>query len=146
MMTINDRLKKYQKEFDYLSKGVEDEILLDNKQLDKVLIKQIDLQVKWNRLYAKVYSLHKECKLDSEAAFGQAYTDAVSDAYKSVSSTDAKHKALCNDSYIKTKQLENKVLRLEKEVEGFVDVIESRKYILKDLAATIIKECNKQIL
>lgn len=146
MASINDRLKKYQTTYDKHISTVEDDVELQGKKLEKAMVGHIETQLKWNRLYSKVYALHQEAKTESESKFGRAYTDAVSDAYKSVSSTDAKHKAMCDDNYIKAKQLETRVVRLEKEIEGVIDVLESRKYILKDLAATIIKECDGRIL
>jgi hypothetical protein len=146
MSSIEEKLQSYKVEVEELSKNIETDIVFDDKKLEASLVNQIDLQFKWNRMYAKVYSLRKNASIESEAAFARAYTNAVSDAYKSVSSTDAKHYAMCDDDYISSKQLETKITRLKKEVEGIVDVLESRKYILKDLTASIINECNGYIL
>jgi len=146
MASIYDRLKKLQDQFDIYEETLEDEVDLQGKILEKALASQTEMQLRWNRLYARVYALRQEAKMEADAAFGRAFTAATGDAYKSVSSTEAKHHAMCDDTYIRTKQREIKVVRLEKEVEGVVDVIESRKYILKDISATVIKECNGKIL
>ena len=146
MQSIYDRLKKYQTEFDNYESTLVDDVELDGKVLEKALVNQISIQLKWNRLYARVYALRQEAKMEAEAAFGRAFTVVTGNAYKSVSSTEAKHHATCDDEYIKAKQRETKVIRLEKEIEGVVDVIESRKYVLKDITSTVIKDCNGKIL
>lgn len=146
MQSIYDRLKKYQAEFDKYEAKLEDEVELQGKVLETALVDQISMQLKWNRLYAKVYALRQEAKMEAEAEFGRAFTSSTGNAYKSVSSTEAKHHAMCDDAYILAKQRETKVIRLEKEVEGVVDVIESRKYVLKDITSTVIKDCNGKIL
>ena len=145
-MDSEKKYERYKEEFDLMSSNVEETVLIADKKLDRVMIDQLGLQLKWEKLYAKVYALLDIAQAETEKEFGRAYTEATSDAYKTVSATDAKHIALYDDQYMDAKRFENKVFRLKKEVEAVVGVIESRKYILKDLTASIINGCNTHII
>lgn len=148
-MQLSDMEERYEdlkEEFQVLDSGIEEQILLDNKRLDECLINQIPLQRKWERFFSKLLGLYMDSKTESERAFGQAYTEAISDSYKAISSTDAKHIAMCDEDYVEHKRFENKVFRLKRSAERIVDLIESRKYILKDLSANVINGTEKTIL
>jgi len=137
-MDLEDRYNKIKKEFDKMVGGFEDEISIDHKVLKEGLKSQIDLQVKWERIYAKIYALNEAAKDETEVDFAVAYKESMSDSYKSLSSTDGKYYATCDPKYIDSKKFSNKVLRLKKEAEAYVDIVETRKYILKDITASMI--------
>ena len=146
MNDLEQLLKLLESEYKKLSTNVEAEIMLSNKQLDSALTEQIKIQIRWERLSAKVASGYSLSKDNAEYEFAKAYTNAISDAYKDLSSTDAKFIAGCDVNYADAKKLENNYYRLRKEVEAVVDTIESRKYVLKDLTSSIINEVSKTIL
>lgn len=144
-MTENDiltELGKYQEVYDILVTTAEEELRLGGKRLDEALIPQPELQRKWGDLAAGVSWLYEEAKNNMSTAFGDAYKQAQGDNYKSISSTDAKWYAERDDDYNDTVNTKNKVFRLKKSVDNVVDVIESRKYILKDLTASVISQVN----
>lgn len=143
---MEDRYEELKEEFEVLDTGIEEQILLSNKRLDECLINQIPLQRKWERFFSKLLGLYLDAKTETERAYAMAYTEAISDSYKAVSSTDAKHIAMCDDEYIKYKRFENKTYRLKRSAEKIVDLLESRKYILKDLSANVINGTDKTIL
>ena len=145
-MDYEKELKKYKKEYIQLYDRLEDEVLLQNKRLDNTLISQLNIQLDWVKLSAKISWLFKNAELETEEYFAIAYTDVMSNSAKILSATEARQYANCDNTYIKSKQFENDVYKLKKEVDGVVDIIETRKYIVKDLTAAIINDVSKTIL
>lgn len=138
------RLKELHTEFD--DKFDEGDIEIDGKILINSLKEQINIQLKWEKFSAKVqYELDKQKSL-AESAYTKAYTKAISDKHKIVSSTDAKNIASSDDDYIDHKKLENKFRRIRNETNSVCQTIESRKYILKDISATVINQCESYII
>lgn len=142
IIDFDDELKKLQDEYDILEKTVEIDIEIRDKKLENALAPQASIQYKWGKLAASLAWLFEEAKNEADTAFGEAYVLAQSDNYKSVSSTDAKWFAEKDDNYNDAVRMKNKIYRLKKQVDNIADVIESRKYILKDLTASIINQVN----
>lgn len=137
-MTNEENLEECQDRFDVLTETIEDDVQILHEKFKDVDSNQINLELRWNRLYAKLCWLLKEAEKDSDSSFSQAYTQACSNGYKNVSATEAKHLASGDVQYTVDKTFENDVFRLKKEVEAIVEALETRKYILKDLAALTI--------
>lgn len=138
---INE-LDKCQVTYDNLSKTIEKDIMLQGKTLEPALSEQPNMQRNWILLGATLAWLHIEASNDADTAFGEAFILSQSDNYKSRNSTEAKWYAEQDDDFNKAVRLKNKIFRLKKEVDGILDVIESRKYVLKDLTASIINQLN----
>lgn len=146
MSDLKTKLKLLEDEYQTLSANIESQVQLEHKNLDTTMKDQINMQVKWERFFARVIAAYEQAKDDSEYEFANAYKIAVSDSYKDMSSTDAKFIAGCDSVYRDAKKLENKFYKLKKEVEAVCSVIETRKYVLKDMTASIIHGVNKVIL
>jgi len=146
MTDIQAELDKFQIRFDELEKTAEADLALQGKRLEQAQTPHPTLQHNWGKLGAGLSWLYEEAKNDADTAFGQAYTNAQNDSYKTRSSTDAKWIAEKDDRYNKAVRIKNKVYRLKKEVDNVTDVIESRKYILKDLTNSIIHSVNNSKL
>ena len=138
---INE-LAKCQLTYDNLSKTIEKDIMLQGKTLEPALSEQPNMQRNWVLLGASLAWLYIEASNDADTAFGEAFILAQSDNYKSRNSTEAKWYAERDNDYNKAVRQKNKIFRLKKEVDGILDVIESRKYVLKDLTASIINQLN----
>ncbi|MCK4500546.1 hypothetical protein KAU11_08605 [Candidatus Babeliales bacterium] len=131
-----------QKEYDLLSVTIENDIKLQGKTLEPALSEQPNMQRNWVLLGAALAWLYAEACNDADTAYGDAFTNAQSDSYKSRNSTEAKWFAERDNGYNDAVRIKNKVFRLKKQVDGILDVIESRKYVLKDLTASIINQQN----
>lgn len=145
-MTNEERFEKYRDEFDSLNERYEDVILIDKKLLDEAEVTQLQLQLKYGKVYAKIAALFKDCELETEEAYSDAIVDALDDAYKDRTTTEAKHHAQRDKEYMKRKRFENKVFRLKKRAESMVDTIETRKYILKDITSAVLQGVEKHII
>jgi hypothetical protein len=145
-MQNEERYEIYNQEFEDLNQDFYDRIELSGDVLEKAHITQIELQLKYGRLYARVCSLLKESEHESDISYSEAFSAAVGDSYKDVSATEAKHKAQSDKAYYQDKTFENKVYRLKKELESIVDTIESRKYTLKDLTALVLAGAENHII
>lgn len=146
MANFSDQLAEYQEEYDTLAQTIEADIDLVGSRLESALTKQCNIQRKWGSLGANLAGLHDEAKNISNTMYGDAFAHAQSNNYKSVNSTEAKWEAERDDDYNAAKTTELKIYRLRKEVEAVVGVIESRKYILKNLTDSIINQCNNHRL
>lgn len=135
-------LVECQQQYDTLGKTIESEIDLRGKRLENALAPQPSMQYAWGTLSAELAGLYKDADNAVDIAFGKAYTVAQSDNYKSVNSTDAKWAAQADDDYNTAVTRKNKIYRLKKKVDSVCDSIESRKYVLKDLTASIISQVN----
>jgi hypothetical protein len=145
-MTSEERLEKYRKEFDELMDRFGDVILIDKSCMDDAQKQQLHLQREFGSVYAKVSALLKDCEAETEEAFADAFTEAMADAYKDRSTTEAKYHAQKDKEYMTRKRFENKVFRLKKRIETEVDTIETRKYILKDIHQAVLNGTNKHII
>lgn len=132
-----------QKEYDLLSSTFLSDIKLQGKKLEPALSEQPKLQHDWILLGAALAWLYKEACNDADTAYGDAFILAQSDNYKSRNSTEAKWFAERDGGYNVAVRVKNKVFRLKKQVDGIIEVIESRKYILKDLTASILGQVSK---
>jgi len=135
-------LEDCQKEYDKLEKTIEDDINLKGDKLEPALTSQPSLQRVWGILAANVAVLYKDVEREVDEAAGHAYVAAQSDNYKSRNSTDAKHFVDQDPAYNDAIRKKNKIYRLKKQIDSVCDVIESRKYVLKDLTASIINQVN----
>ena len=142
MANFRTQLADCQAEYDKLSINIEGEINLQGKKLEPALTSQPHMQRQWGLLNAKLAGLHEESKNITNTQYGVAFTLAQSNNYKDVNTTEAKWLAEQDTDYNNAKEIELKIYRLRKEVDVMCDVIESRKYILKDLTASIINQVN----
>jgi len=142
MANFKVQLAECQKEYDALSVNIESEIELKGKKLEPALSEQPTIQRSWGLLSAKLAGLHEEAKNITSTQYGNAFTLAQGNNYKDVNTTEAKWSAEQDTDYNNAKEIELKIYRLRKEVDVICDVIESRKYVLKDLTASIINQVN----
>lgn len=145
-MTNEEKYEKYRDEFNKLDDNFKERIEIGRKLLDSVQVDQLKLQLEYGSIYGKISAFFKNCEVDSEEAYSKAFIDAMSDAYKDRSATEARHHAQSNPDYINKKKFENRVFRLKKRVENRVETIETRKYTLKDLTAAILAGVEKHII
>lgn len=146
MSNFTSELADCQKEYDTLAVNLKTNVLLSGKRLEPALSEHTPMQLSWGLLGARLSGMHEQAKNVSSTLYGDAFTFAQSNNYKSVNSTEAKWAAEADDDYNKAKTIELKIYRLRKEVEAVIDVIESRKYILKDLTASIINAVDSKLL
>ena len=133
-------------DYEAMAVDIETEVLLDDLKLTDAHKKQVRLQVTWEMFCSEVKFIVDQTKVNSEKCFAEAYRDAIGDNHKMYSSTDAKNIALCNEHFIEAKETENKALRLKRDVEAIISAIETRKYSLKDITASVINEAANYII
>lgn len=138
MGNFTEQLADCQKEYDNLAVSYDVDMNITGKRLEPALSEQIPIQRLWGLLGARVAGLHEESKNMSLTRYGEAFVFAQSNNYKSVNSTEAKWAAEADDDYNTAKKIELKIYRLRKEVDAALDVIESKKYVLKDLTKVIL--------
>ena len=140
-------------EYEFLKEKVEQEtekdeslIPLSNSMLSDSLKNQIELQLRWERIYSKINWISKESETLFETYFSESYYKVMTEDNRKWSTTDAKLIAARDVDYINAKKLYNKIEALKREVLGILNVLESRKYILKDFSNQIINGSEKYIL
>lgn len=125
---------------------VEDEIILDNHQLDECLKNQIRLQLQWEKMSAYTTGIYEQVKEATESAYADAYRRLMVEDNREWSTTDAKILVQSDEEYRKYKKLEIELAAAKKEVDGILKVVESRKYILKNMVDSVINSTEKYII
>ena len=119
---------------------------IENCMISEALRNQVALQIKWERIYSKINWINKEAELQYETYFSESYYNVMTNSDRKWSTTDAKLVASRDESYIRAKRLYNEIESLKREVSGILNVLESRKYILKDYSNQIINGSDRYIL
>lgn len=133
-------------DIDALMADDHEDILIDNKNIDAAMKQQIRLQIKWESVVSMIAGLLDECTTLSDELFAVAFHDRMINDDRSWSTTDAKILTQGDERYVKCKRLENRCKAAKREAEGFLRVIETRKYTLKNLTSLIIAGSDKYIL
>ena len=90
--------------------------------------------------------MHQSSKNYSEYEYSKAFTTLVSDSRKIVNSTEAKNHALSTTEYQNAKFLENDIYIVRKEVEAINDILETRRFTLKDLTSLVVHDSINRII
>lgn len=123
-----------------------DQIMIDNKNIDSAMKEQIRLQIKWESIVSMLNRLLDDCTVMAEQTFSHAFHERMVNDNRTWSTTDAKILSQGDDRYVRSKKLENRCKSAKRETEGFLRVIETRKYTLKNLTSLIISGSDKYIL
>jgi hypothetical protein len=122
------------------------ELDLNNKTLDSCLKDQVELEYKWEEIYTQVLSLYRTIEQETESAYSLAYNKAISDAYKNVSATEAKHIATADTKYQIALTKMNVVSGMKDKVDSMSRLLTRRGFSLKGITESVIAGVHKHII
>lgn len=134
------------KEVDEQVKADEQYFHLKNSVLKEALTVSVNLHLRWVRKQAEVNISLKSAKQQKDEAFSKALRDVKKDSHIDYGSTEAKIIAEANQSYIDFLIAYNKLSVLSDEVKGILDVVNSRRWILKNLVDLVVADGEGVIL
>lgn len=111
---------------------------LDNTRLIDSLKNQVDLQLRWASLLARVNYLYYSIENDVETSYAEAISRELRDSYKSTTITEAREFAKCDAQYKVFKRLMNETKLIKDEISGVLDTVNSRKYILNNISNSVV--------
>lgn len=145
-MTIVEKLDAFYEKLTIEEAIIDKTIFLEGKNLDSAMTEQIIFQQTWEDLVAEISTIHNSAESRAEHKFSYAFKQAMNDKHRDLNATECKHIANSDSDYVKYKEIENRAYGYKKRAEGKLNLIESRKYILKDLAALVINGLEKHII
>lgn len=143
---LQDKIDELKIELEEKKKTIRDDLIVDNKILDKCLAGQINLQIEWEFLSSKISWLYKVSDSLADEAYAVAFKSAMKDRTRMLSSTECKYWANCDADFIKADAIRNEAYGLRKQIEGILRTVVGRAFVLKDLAALVIDGSNKHIV
>lgn len=143
---LNKVLDDLYKEFDDKCEETLPNVPIHDLRLKEALSNQVELQLIWERLYAKVKQFHDVSQNLAEEALSDAINAALTDNYKKVSITEAKELAKKDSVYRKNRRLEIDSSSLLLEIKAILETITSRKYILNNITNAVVSSQENHII
>jgi len=119
---------------------------ISNKEIKDCLIEQVNLQSEWEDIVSFISSVYHRAEFEAEIIFSEKYNFVNKNANAILTTSELRHEANADIDYCNAKKLQNKAYGLKKRADGMLKTIETRKYVLKDMAGLIINWTEGYIL
>lgn len=143
---INQMLGKFKKTFNIMKAEFDTIVSLDNKVISLCLKEQVKLHSVWANFQSKINYLYALAETNEENYFAIAFNDIVRTSPVKLTATEVKIMVNTDMDYLDARKVLNKVYRYKSQVSDIVNLIESRKYILKDMTNLIVAGGDSYIL
>lgn len=140
------KLRELKQQYGSIQESLEEQIPLDNRLLQNCFKDQITMQIELNNFLSDLYYYHESVKTDVEELYSLRYQALIDDSYKGYSATEAKQIAMSDQNYLSLKKVYNQYHSLLVSVNQMNDLLETRKYTLKNLSDSMINGTNKAII
>lgn len=131
--------------FDEKYAEVEDLIDVNDVQLREALGAQTLLERNWLHFKARVSRLANEAEYYRDERLGAAHKHFMH-SQRAYSSTEVKRLAENDSEYLEYKMIHIQTLELKEMVDGVVDIIHSRRYVLNNITNAMVAAVDKQVI
>lgn len=136
-MTDISVLKQHIEELDAMFEEEygEDRLKIDvrDQVLFNALREQVALQMKYDEIYRTACWLVNEMETECESKFSIAFSNLLNNSQKALGVTEAKQYALSDKDYVDARRILSSAKYVKGKVEGTMDALTTRKYVLKNM-------------
>lgn len=135
-----DRLEEFENLYEAAVEMFDSQLDEDVRQIDirdrvlsHCLKDQVALQMAWEEVYRDVEYLYLEVSDECDRMFSIAFRELTGNSYKQLSVTEAKLYAQSDRDYCDTRRVLNKIKVLKGKIEGVMESIKTRRFMLKGI-------------
>ena len=150
---MSSKLLKYRTKLDTIiafidenEDELESDILIENKTITLAQKLQISLELKWYRVYASIASLVEVVESETEHAYEDSYYDVLVNSKRAVTTQETKVVAGMDNDYRNIKEIYTEAKGIMKEIQGVLDLLKTRNFVLSKQADLIIKGMDGHII
>lgn len=110
-----------------------EQIDVQNQRLGVVSKNQLKLQLEWYDILRTAQFILSEIDDELDRQFSLAFIELMEDHSKQLSTTEGKIYANSTREVVETKKLKNRAVEVKDRIDGVVEAINTRKYIIKNL-------------
>lgn len=136
---LDSRVDQQEKALEDAVASIKPQLYLENKKIKDSLVVQVNLCYHIGILCANTKALLEECEQESAAQFSSAIKRLIMNSHVKLNSTELKLLAEADEKYIAAKLREIRVRRIKDTAYAVRDTVDSRKYILNNLAKLLVE-------